>query len=223
MAAQEFLPESLQYSIAKGLHDRGFLRIGDTELTDGSWSPYYIDLHGISSFDHNSSLGLETQAGIRDDIVCGYSMMVEALGGNHVIGIPEGGLTIAGMVGHESVKSVLQMSVRQKQHGHPAVIRGDYYEGESVLLIDDVIKSGATKRETVQTLADHGLLTSGIIAMVDREQGGVDSLLLDGIQVLTGISISTIVNILRECGRLPKHDAEIIRAYTAGEITTRPS
>ncbi|MGI9027609.1 MAG: orotate phosphoribosyltransferase [Candidatus Saccharimonadales bacterium] len=209
-------------ALATGLYDRGFVRFGDYTLKSGLWSPVYINLRGVGSYNRTSEIRRGRQADIRGSIVRAYSDQVEAFEHDHILGIPEAALTIAGLVAHHSNQSALQMRVKEKAHGEPVNIEGDYCEDERVVLVDDLITTGGAKIEAKEKVEVHGLKVAGIAVLVDREQGGVQQLAEAGIRTEAAIGMTTLINILAQERRIDEAQTELLRGYFAGDITERP-
>jgi orotate phosphoribosyltransferase len=70
-----------------------------------------------------------------------------------------------------------------KTHGTGRRIEGCYESGMSVVVIEDVITSGGSAREAVAALRDAGATILGVLALVDREEGGRAALEAEGIAV----------------------------------------
>jgi orotate phosphoribosyltransferase len=59
-----------------------------------------------------------------------------------------------------------------KDHGSKNLVEGPYEPGQSVLLLEDVVTSGGSSIKALGALKAAGLRCQGVIAVVDREQGG---------------------------------------------------
>lgn len=209
-------PESLMV----GLYDRGCVQFGDFTLKSGVQSPIYINLRSLGSIDHrSSSLSRERQLEIRQQAIGAYANQVDALrASDHILGIPEAALTIAGMIGAVTDRSVLQMRVKEKRHGQPAGIEGTYYSGERVALLDDLITNGGAKIDAVEKVRAYGLEPVGIGVLVNREQGGVEELDSRGIKLEAAIGINDGIDILRDHNRIGPNLVSFLQSYFAGEL-----
>ena len=65
-------------------------------------------------------------------------------------------------------------SVRKdaKQHGTRQAIEGNFHPGDAVVIVEDVITSGGSALQAIDKLKENGALILGVLAVVDREQGG---------------------------------------------------
>jgi orotate phosphoribosyltransferase len=77
-------------------------------------------------------------------------------------------------------------SVRKesKDHGTGRLIEGNFQPGHSVVVVEDVITSGGSARRAVSTIEQAGGKVLGVLAVVDREEGGTGTLEKDGRRVL---------------------------------------
>jgi orotate phosphoribosyltransferase len=77
-------------------------------------------------------------------------------------------------------------SVRKevKDHGTGRTIEGNFQPGDTVVVVEDVITSGGSARKAVAALEEAGGTVLGILAVVDREEGGRGLLEEEGREVL---------------------------------------
>jgi len=59
-----------------------------------------------------------------------------------------------------------------KDHGTKNLVEGPYEPGQSVVLLEDVVTSGGSSLKALEALTAAGLTPVGVLAVVDREQGG---------------------------------------------------
>jgi orotate phosphoribosyltransferase len=70
-----------------------------------------------------------------------------------------------------------------KQYGTANRLEGFFEEGELVCLIEDVVTSGGALAEAVGALREAGLVVRNAVCVVDREEGGADSLARLGVRL----------------------------------------
>jgi orotate phosphoribosyltransferase len=77
-------------------------------------------------------------------------------------------------------------SVRKaaKEHGTGKRIEGNFKSGDSVVVVEDVITSGGSARQAIEAVVAEGGVVRGVLAVVDREQGGRALLESSGYQVV---------------------------------------
>ena len=78
-------------------------------------------------------------------------------------------------------------SVRKdaKQHGTRQAIEGNFKPGAAVVVVEDVITSGGSALQAIGRLEENGATILGVLAVVDREQGGREKLESAGHQVVS--------------------------------------
>ena len=86
----------------------------------------------------------------------------------------------------DSPPSIHAFSVRKatKQHGTRRRIEGNFTAGDSVVVVEDVITSGRSAAEAIDAITAGGGTVLGVLAVVDREQGGREALESRGIFVV---------------------------------------
>jgi orotate phosphoribosyltransferase len=70
-----------------------------------------------------------------------------------------------------------------KEYGTANRLEGPFEEGEVVCLIEDVVTSGGALAEAVGALREAGLVVRNAICVVDREEGGADTLARLGVRL----------------------------------------
>jgi orotate phosphoribosyltransferase len=85
-------------------------------------------------------------------------------------------------------------SVRKeaKNYGTGRVIEGNFKPGDHVVIIEDVITSGASAHRAAEAVESAGGTVLGIVAVVDREEGGKDTLQASGRKVLALTTITAL-------------------------------
>ena len=80
-----------------------------------------------------------------------------------------------------------------KGHGTGRVIEGPFQSGDRVAVVEDVITTGGSALKAANAIRGAGGLITGILALVDREEGGREALEADGFEVITLTRASDIV------------------------------
>jgi orotate phosphoribosyltransferase len=149
------------------LRDRS-LRRGDFVLASGARSSYYIDAR------------LTTMSGPGQLLI--GRLGLAALDDQGWAPASVGGLTlgadpVAYAIAHAAAlarRPLDAFTVRKevKAHGTGRLIEGNFAEGMAVVLVEDVITSGGSALRARQAVEDAGGRVLGVLAVVDREQGG---------------------------------------------------
>jgi orotate phosphoribosyltransferase len=80
-----------------------------------------------------------------------------------------------------------------KAHGTGRLIEGPFREGDRVAVIEDVITTGGSALRAAEAIRAAGGVVTGVLALVDREEGGREALEGAGLPVLALARASAIV------------------------------
>lgn len=80
-----------------------------------------------------------------------------------------------------------------KAHGTGRLIEGPFREGDRVAIVEDVITTGGSALRATQAVREAGGRVTGVIALVDREEGGRQALEGAGLPVIALARASEIV------------------------------
>lgn len=146
--------------------------VGSFTLASGRRSSYYIDARQVTM----SALGLELvgQLALQSIREAGWDASL-------VGGLTLGADPVALAIAAASTKSppVLDaFSVRKeaKGHGTGRRIEGCFDPGRKVVIVEDVITTGASALAAAAAVAEQGGSVVGVLAVVDREEGGRETI-----------------------------------------------
>lgn len=80
-----------------------------------------------------------------------------------------------------------------KTHGTRQRIEGPFQPGDHVVIAEDVITTGTSALQAAEAVTDAGGHVRGVLALVDREEGGREWLESKGLQVLALTRASDIL------------------------------
>lgn len=83
-----------------------------------------------------------------------------------------------------------------KTHGTARLIEGPFQQGDRVAVIEDVITTGGSALRAASAIQAAGGKVIGILALVDREEGGREALEAAGFPVLSLVTASAITALL---------------------------
>lgn len=163
-------------------------RRGEFTLASGRSSSLYIDARLTTMSPQGltmiGSLGLDALQ------QAGWSV-------NSVGGMTLGADPIAYAIAYASAsthKPLRAFTVRKeaKAHGTQRLIEGPFREGDRVAIVEDVITTGTSALTAAKAVADAGGEIVGVLALVDREEGGRETLEANGFRVVALTSASEI-------------------------------
>ena len=80
-----------------------------------------------------------------------------------------------------------------KGHGTGRLIEGPFRQGDRVAVIEDVITTGGSALRAAEAIRAAGGTVAGVLALVDREEGGREAIEAAGFGVITLARASDIV------------------------------
>jgi orotate phosphoribosyltransferase len=170
------------------LLQRRSIRHGDFVLASGARSTYYIDCRP-------STMSGEGQALIgRLGLV---ALRARGWRPQSVGGLTMGADPVAYSIARASADAppaIDAFSVRKqaKEHGTGKRVEGNFAAGHSVVVIEDVITSGGSALQAIEAILAEGGKILGVLAVVDREQGGRAKLEAAGHAVETLITATAL-------------------------------
>ena len=158
-------------------------------LASGRESEFYIDARLTTMSPDGLAvigrLGLSTlqQSGWRVDAVGGMTLGADPV--SYAISYASAGLS----------NPLRAFTVRKeaKTHGTGKLIEGPFRSGDQVVVIEDVITTGGSALRAIEAVRTEGGTISGVLAVVDRQEGGREKLESAGVSV---ISLTTALQIM---------------------------
>ncbi len=92
-----------------------------------------------------------------------------------VAGVPVGGLLLASAYSLETNIPLIYARTHPEGTGKRG-IEGHFTEGDTALIIDDLITRGSSILETAALLEENGLKVRDVIVLIDREHGAIERL-----------------------------------------------
>ena len=154
------------------------------KLSSGKMSTYYMDLRTIT---------LDPEGGY----IIG-NLIFEMVKDKNPDAI--GGLTLGAdpisyatsMISYINKQPIKPFVVRKepKGHGTGKQIEGNVQPGEKVFIVEDVVTTAGSSLKAAKVAKDFGLEILGIIAIVDREEGGEENIRKEGFEFFPIFKIS---------------------------------
>jgi orotate phosphoribosyltransferase len=169
-------------------------RRGDFTLASGRRSTLYVDAR-LTTMSPDG-LTLVGPAGLR--ALEDAAWQVDAVGG-----LTLGADPVSYAIGYASAlagRPLRTFTVRKeaKQHGTGRLIEGPFREGDRVAVIEDVITTGGSALRAVEAIRAAGGEVAGVLALVDREEGGREALEAARLRVLALVRASEIVRAMTD-------------------------
>ena len=143
------------------------LKFGEFTLVSGKKASYYLDGKQITLDPHGAMLIAE---GILDLIV-GKNMPV-AVGGMSIGADPITAAVVTMSAVNGTPISGFMVRKEAKGHGLNQYIEGPVKPGDKVVIVEDVVTTGGSSLKAIKYCEDYGLEVVGVIAIIDRMEGG---------------------------------------------------
>jgi orotate phosphoribosyltransferase len=143
-------------------------RLGEFTLASGARSNLYIDARMTAMSPEGLALigplgiGEITSAGWTPDSVGGLTLGADPV--SYAIAYAS---ALAG-------KPIRAFTVRKeaKTHGTGKLIEGPFLQSDRVVVIEDVVTTGGSALKAIEAVRNAGATIIGVLALVDREEGG---------------------------------------------------
>ncbi|XP_059141414.1 uncharacterized protein LOC131929318 [Physella acuta] len=204
MAGSMNVNDSNIESVIVRLHSVNAVKFGDFKLKSGIQSPVYFDLRVMISYPE-----------IMVDIASLLWNKVSSCKFKTICGVPYTALPLATLM---STSNNIPMLIRRKEvkgYGTNKLIEGVYENGDSCLIVEDVVSSGSSIIETAQALQSCGIVVKEAVVLLNREQGGHDKLANEGITLYSIFTMSDVLRVLNKAGKMSSEMVEKVTAYIA--------
>jgi orotate phosphoribosyltransferase len=166
-------------SLRRVLLERSVER-GDFVLASGRRSPYYIDCRRSTM----SAEGMVLIGRMGWSAIQRAGWQPAGIGGLSMGADPVAYAIAAASFGTEHPIDAFSVRKQPKDHGTGRLIEGNFHPGDAVVIVEDVITTGDSARRAIRAVEDAGGTVLGVLAVVDREEGGRHSLEAEGHKVL---------------------------------------
>lgn len=143
-------------------------------LTSGRESDFFIDVK-------QTALLAEGHALLADALLAGIARLPGTV--ECVAGVELGGCPLASAVALRSFDrgaplDAVYVRKEAKAHGSKRMLEGSSHlpKGANVAILEDVITTGGSTLRAAEQLREHGFEVAGVVAVVDRREGGADAI-----------------------------------------------
>lgn len=144
---------------------------GDFTLTSGAKSTYLIDVKRVALSGKGHKLLGSTLLSVIDSMTQCRDISVA--------GVELGGCPLASAAAAAAVSGfvdAIYVRKAKKQHGSARLVEAPPEASmDHVFLLEDVITTGGSTLRAIESLRNEGFTVQGVIAVVDREEGGLQA------------------------------------------------
>ncbi|MCC7194432.1 MAG: orotate phosphoribosyltransferase [Gemmatimonadaceae bacterium] len=165
---------------------RDSLRRGSFTLASGRQSSVYVDARLTTMSPEGLSiigpLAMATmhEAGLYPDSVGGLTLGADPVSYSIAYASSLAGTPIRAFT----------VRKESKAHGTGRLIEGPFHPTDRTVVIEDVITTGASALRAIAAVRSAGATVIGVLAVVDREEGGREAIAAEGMPVLALTTIS---------------------------------
>lgn len=189
-------------SLADGLLGAGCIKFGEFTLKSGLKSPVYIDLRQVISYPS-----------LLKQIADAYLPLLSTLHFSRIAGLPYAAIPIATAISLAGNYPMIYPRKEAKTYGTKAEIEGEYHDGETVVVIDDLATTGGSKFEAIEKLTGAGLVVKDVVVLVDRQSGAKESLEQAGCNLHAVLTIGQLLDYWEGNGKVEKAKLEETRKF----------
>lgn len=177
-------------------------RRGHFTLASGRHSTLYIDARLTAM----SPEGLSVIGPLAYDVLEHSGWNVQSIGGLTLGADPISYAIAYASASRSTPLRAFTVRKEPKLHGTGKLIEGPFQAGDRVAVIEDVITTGGSALRAVNAIRAAGGVVTGVLALVDREEGGKEAILDTGLPVISLVTASRILAILADESVLPTQE-----------------
>lgn len=160
------------------------LKFGTFTLASGRTASYYLDCRQVTLDGRAANLIAE---GLIDAMQADWP---DAVGGMAIGADPitAAVITRASQRGHDLRGFIVRKEA--KQHGRQQMVEGPVKQGDRVIIVEDVVTTGGSALLAIEHAESHGLKVIGVMAVVDRLEGGREAFAARGYPLTSLFTVS---------------------------------
>ena len=188
--------------LADTLLEAGCVKFGEFTLKSGLRSPIYFDLRRLVS-----------HPGLLEQVARAYLPLLKSLTFDRLAALPYAALPIATAIALASGWPMVYPRKEVKDYGTRAQVEGEFYAGETVVLIDDLATTGGSKFEAIERLEGAGLQVKDVVVLIDREGGAREELKKQGVRLHAVLQLGAMIDHWERIGKISKKNGAAVRQF----------
>ncbi|MGH7238587.1 MAG: orotate phosphoribosyltransferase [Candidatus Saccharimonadales bacterium] len=179
--------------LALALHEIGALKFGEFTFKSGIISPMYLDLRLFISYPK-----------VMKRVVKLYAEQLKGLHYDRLAGVAYAALPIAGAISLELEQPWIYMRKEglKKTYGLQKSLEGEYKEGETAVMIEDLATKATSLLEAIPAIEQHGLIVKDAAVLLNYEKGGEANLKAKDYTLHAFMTVRELVDIMHQEGKI---------------------
>ena len=156
------------------IKERGY-RKGDFTLSSGKKSEHYVNCKPIILTGRGLTLtSLLMLKEVKTDVVAGLTLGADPL---------VSGVSLVSALDGRMINALI-IRKEPKGYGTASQIEGPLpVKGSKITVLEDVVTTGGSSIKAVKVLRDQGYIVERVVAIVDRQEGGEDAMMDEGLEL----------------------------------------
>jgi uridine monophosphate synthetase len=167
-------------------------------------SPIYIDLRRLVTYPD-----------LLMQVAVAYAPILQGLSFQRMAALPYSAIPIATAISILGNWPVIYPRKEVKAYGTRAELEGVYEPGETVVVVDDLATTGASKFEAIETLASAGLRVTDVVVLIDRESGAAQAISQAGLRFHSVFTLTQLLDAWEAGGSVPSEQLAAARRFLA--------
>jgi orotate phosphoribosyltransferase len=189
-------------SLILALFDIGAVQLGKFKLHSGGTSRIYLDLRVLVSFPE-----------VLRQVTAAYRSILEKLTFDLLAATPLAGLPIGTALCLDMDVPLIYPRKTAKSYGTGKSIEGRWQVGQTAVMVDDLVTSGDSIVQAIIPLKASGIQVKDAVVLIDRQQGGVETLRQQGYNLHAIMTLGYLLAVLEDQGRITaKEHARVLKS-----------
>ena len=131
-----------------------------------------------------------------------------------IAGVATGGIAQGALVAQELGKPFVYVRSEAKSHGLTNQIEGEIHEGQSVVVIEDLVSTGKSSLVAVKALREKGCVVKGMVAIFTYGlKVACDNFAAEKVDLVTLTDYDTLIEVAKENDYIHKDSLESLAAW----------
>ncbi|WP_255168398.1 orotate phosphoribosyltransferase [Natrononativus amylolyticus] len=156
------------------------VQFGEFDLSHGGTSEYYVDKYLF-----------ETDPRCLELIAEAFAERLEP--GAKIAGVALGAVPLAAATSVAAGVPYVIARKQRKEYGTGNLVEGRLEDGEEVVVLEDIVTTGTSLVEAVESLREAGATVERTLVVVDREEGGRETVEAAGLEMESLVTASDLL------------------------------